>query len=62
MVVVSAVAGGRSYDFSCQKSFLLGKRSFLVAAAVAAAVVEVVAVMVAAHYRLKGYEIDAFDS
>ena len=48
--------------FHVKKSFLFGKQSFLVAAAVAAAVVEVVAVMVAAHYRLKGYEIDAFDS
>ena len=49
--------------FHVKKRFLFGKRrSFLVAAAVAAAVVEVVAVMVAAHYRLKGYEIDAYDS
>ena len=32
------------------------------AVAVAAAVVELVAVMVAVHYRLEGYETDPFDS
>ena len=49
--------------FHVKKRFLFGKpRSFLVAVAVEAAVVEVEAVMVAAHYRLKGCEIDAFDS
>ena len=52
VVVVSAVAGGRSHDFSGQKKLFIWET----------AVVEVVAVMVAAHYRLKGYEIDAFDS
>ena len=63
VVVVSAVAGGRSMIFHVKKSFSFGKqRGFLVVVAVEAVVVEVEAVMVAAHYRLIGYEIDAFDS
>ena len=49
--------------FHVKKRFLFGKRrSFLVAVAVEVAVVEVEAVTVVAHYRLKGYEIDAYDS